>query len=851
MLNSFSERRAAKKDPRFRAFVEGKQAYEAYLQSSRVPFHAMSEDQHRQARDDSNLSTAKERFAAAISMSEREGVLADAAVAKCQLAMTHHARGELDEARALMRAALGVMTNLPNQDRSANISLCHYHLGVIAMKQNRFLEAVRDLRRARELDEARADLAGVHICEQALSACAKAGANIEHPAPEPPETVINEEPSKQADEVFSEEPSPPKPEQESGPVRYKRREVIFLVSHSVEANDALMVHLNTLGKEFGRPVSISRAASDAPDPKQRRLQQPPPDQHACAAILILEKAGVQHPAFRKWANILIQRAATSADFRLLVYLHDLTMEELREWSDREPMIAKLFDTTQIAESPSLEQLRRTLVPYVRRVERIQAEARWRKFRIRTAAPCGRLASVLLVTAAVMALLGYPLWRMLTPQNGLGPYAPAIASFLLGVLAFPLQAPLIFLLLRGMRFTVLAPRDNAVLMRWIGVGFVVMMGATLLHQTLDGPPAWLLLGLAAGVLLDSVRRAGQQARRQGVNLEALLKHSADSTWRAPENSVRQGDPLKPFSCPLLPSLSPRIFISYTRSSTKGIQLATSLYRKLKAHGAAPFLDRASIPEGANWRQVLNRQLGECDVFICILDERSVQREWVAAEVLAAIEARRITGGPEIVLLMDPAIRKGARPMLPLFQGIMAAADDPPIPGRPRIVMLNADTPATLAWGFAPEQFTSRTVFPRGALLPVKYPMIGLGILGGFGTLAGFVLGFLALLEMMAGFQFSAGLMDRGWLVPVALLSFFWLGYTARATVVWKFEVDHSQETGSAIPTLATTGLAMAAITLAPHLSGLATGWAAVLLVAGWMLVASVIRMGPAKHGIEKG
>lgn len=849
MLDSFSERRAAKKDPRFRAFVEGKQAYEAFLQSLRVPFHAMSEDQYRTARKDPKLSTAKERFTAAISMSERKGALADAAVAKCQLAMTHHARGELDEARTLMCAALGIMTNLPNQDRSANISLCHYHLGVIAMQQGRFPEAVRELRRSRQLDEATADLAGMHICEEALAACAKAGADIEHPAPETPETVIDEEPPEQAGEPVSEAPPLPEYERESGRVHYNRREVIYLVSHSVEANDALMVHLNTLGDEFGRPVSISRAASDAPDPQQRRLQQLPPDQHACAAILILEKAGVQHPAFRKWANLLIQRAATAADFRLLVYLHDLTIEELRELSDREPMIATLFDTTQIAESPSLEQLRRTLVPYVRRVERIQAEAMWRTFRMRTAAPCGRLASVLLVTAAVIALLGYPLW-LIIPQNGLGPHAPAISSFLLGLLAFPLQAPLIFLLLRGMRFTALAQRDNVVLMRWIGVGFVVMMGATLFHQTLDGPVAWLFLGLAGGVVLDSVRRAGRQARRQALNLEALLEHTADPAWQEPDNTVRQGDPLKPFSCPLLPSLSPRIFISYTRSSRKGIQLATSLYRKLKAQGAAPFLDRASIPEGANWRQVLNRQLGECDVFICILDERSVQREWVAAEVLAAIEARRITGGPEIVLLMDPAIRQGSRPMLPLFQGITAAADDPPMPGRPRIVLLNAETPAALAWGLAPGRFTPRTVFTRGAALPVKYAMIGLGMLGGFGILAGYILGFLAMLEKMSGFPFSAGLMDRGWLVPVALLSVFWLGCTARATSAWKFGEDHTREIGATIPTIATAGLAMACIALAPHLSVLVAGWAVVLALAGWMLIASAIRMGSAKRGIEK-
>ncbi len=851
MPDSFSERWAARKDPRFRAFAEGKRAYEAFLRSLAVPFHEMSEEQYRLARKDPKLRAAMESFGTALSMSEREGELADAAVAKCQLAEAHHARGELDKADSLIRAALRILSNLPNQDRASGISLCHYQLGVIAMKQKRYPEAVRELRHSRKIDEARADRAGVKMCEQALASCAMAGADIDYPAPETPEAFSIQEPSEQVGEPVSEDPPLLESEQESEPIRYGQRQVIFLVSHTVEANDALMTHLNALGNEFGRPVAVSRAATGATDPQQRHLREPDSAQHPCAAILILEKAGVQDPLFREWATAFMQRTSIASDFRLLVYLHDLTMEELREWSDREPMIAMLFDTTQIAESPSLEQLRRTLVPYVRRVERIQAEAMWRVFRTRMATVCGHIAFVVLVIAAVIALLGYPLWWLISSQSGLGPFAPAMVSLFLGFLFFPVLAPLIFLLLRGLRFTALAPRDVLAFMRWICVGFVFMLLAnTVIQRMLDGPDAWLFLGLVGGIVLDAVRRAGRQARRQAINLEALLENATDSTWREPANTVRQEDPLKPFSCPLLPSLSPRVFISYTRSSTKGIQLATSLYRKLKAEGATPFLDRASIPEGANWRQALNRQLGECDVFICILDERSVQREWVAAEVLAAIESRRITGGPEIILLMDPAIRNGSRPMLPLFAGIVAAADDPPMPGCPRIVLLNEDTPTALAWGLAPGRFTSRAVFPQGALLSVKYPAIGLLVLAGLGVPAGLMLGFFTVLEGISGFPFRVWLMEHGGLIPLALLASFWLGYNARITVIVNFEREHTRGVVIGLPILVMAGLAIFCLASIPQLSALVAGWAVVLLIWGWMLIASAICKNPARHNIGR-
>ncbi len=529
------------------------------------------------------------------------------------------------------------------------------------------------------------------------------------------------------------------------------------------------------------------------------------------------------------------------DFRLLVYLHDMTIDELREMSDRE-LVAALFDTTQIAESPSLEQLRRTLVPYVRSVERIRAAARWRDLHLRLSGVCGRLASALLFAAALLSLLGFPAWLLKSDLGWLGPHGPKLASLVLGMLAFPVQSPLIFLLLRGMRTTVMALRDNVSFARWVFAGGMLMFGGTHLQHALGGPHAWLFLGAAMGVLLDAIRRAGRQARRQGIDLGALMERAADPAIQDPRATVLRGDHLNPFSCPLLPGLSARIFISYTRSSAKGSKLATALHRELKTAGATPYLDRVSNPAGASWRRSLNQHLGECDTFLCILDEKSVQRPWVAAELLAALEAHRLTGTPEIVILIDPKIQRASLPMLPVFRGAASAETEPPVPGRPQILGLNERTCSSLAWALAPGRFVPASVFTRATALPMMSAMGVLGRIGGLGILAGFILGFLVMLESMSRFPLTSGLADRGWLEPVTLLSAFWLGFMARATIAWGCERTYSRQMGIAIPTIATAGFAYALFLLLPKVSALVTGWSAGLVAVGWMMVASAMRSG---------
>lgn len=838
------EKFAAARSLRLQAFVSAKNSYEAFLQEMDLPFHQISEEHYRRAREDARLSEAEQGFTTAIKMSEQADALADSAVARYQLGMIYHLRGDLDEAAALMRSALQVFSNLFQRNRSADMSPCHYHLGVIALKRGRLSEAVSELRRSRQMDQNDMDLGGMQMCDQALAACAEAGADIgAEIAPSPGDAVDWDMPEDATPEEIEE--SPVADEITIRKARFNQRELIWLASYSIQANNALMAHLNSLGDEFGRPVNVSRAAFGSIDPSQQVLRQPERDQHLCATILVLEKAGLNDPSFQVLAESCIERVVAVPDFRLLVYLHDLSMNDLRDLSDHTPFVAKLFETTQVAESPSLEQLRSTLVPYIRRVGREKAVARWRDLQLRWARACGELVKAILIAAGLLALLGFPAWLLKSKLVWLGPHGPELASLVLGILAFPLQAPLLFLVLRGVRVTTRAHRDNT-FMHWIFAGMLLMFGANLFQQKLGGPYSWMFVGLALGVLLDSIRRSGIQAQRQLINLEALKQRAEEPALADPTLTVLRGDPLNPFSCPLLPRLSPTVFISYTQSSARGSRFAATLHRGLKKAGASPFLDRASIPAGVSWRRALNLHLGISDAFICILDEKSVQREWVAAELLGAIEANRLTTAPEIVILVDPAIQRPSQPMLPVFRGVMAAASaSPPIPGRPQILPLNAQTHASLVWSLAPSRFTATSVFTRMVGLPIVFAMGLLSWVGTLGLLTGFILGFLTLLDVTAKLPLVPGLAQRGLLWPLMLLTAFWLGFIARGTVAWAFERNDSREIGATIPAIATCGLAYTLLLLAQSASVLYLAWSVVLVIAGWMMMASAMRMGLSK------
>lgn len=841
MFDNFFERRTARKNDRFRVFVEAKSAYRAFIQEMNTCVNEieMSEEHYLRSREDPRLKAAKEGFSKAIEMSEKDGALDDAAIARCELGKVLYAIGELDEAAKLIHYALGFLSSLPNHNRTADISICHYYLGIIALKNGHLIDSVQELQLSRQIDEANGDFSGMQICDLALAACAQAGADLEGSTLISSDSISNWDAQEDIEEIDVERTMPSESENNLGTVRYEQREMIWLASFSVQANNELMMNLNLLGKEFGRPICVSCVAFGSIDPERCNVRQPEPDQHLCAAILVIEKAGLNNQAFQEFTFKCIQRVITFPDFRLLVYLHDLNRDEFLELKEKYLFIKELFDTTQIAESPSFEQLRHTLVPYVRNVERIRAAAQWRDFRLKLAVICGSLSTTILFIATSLPFLGFSAW--LLKLDLLSQYGPQISSLVLGMLLFPVNTPLIFLFLRGMRTTALAPIGNVSLMRWINMGFWITAVANLFWYFMGGPFSWILLGLFTGVLLDSIRRSGKQAQRQLIDIEALKENANSPELLDPKQTVLRGDAINPFSCPILPAFSARIFISYTQNSKEGSKRASSLYQGLKKVGASPFIDWACIQTGASWRRALNHNLGECDVFLCLLDDESAERQWVAAELLAAIESRRLTGSPEIVILIDPKIKRDSKRVLPIFHGVLSVDNEPYISGRPQIRQINEYTRSALLWGLSPREFTPISIFTHLVAIPIVKAMNFLGLIGTLGLFAGLILGLLTMMEKIAGFPFASLLAEWNLMEFLTLLTAFWLGYTARVTIAWRYELDNGRDIGTSLPTIATLGLVYALLLFVPKVSFFILSWTVVIAIAGWMTVATAFRL----------
>jgi len=203
----------------------------------------------------------------------------------------------------------------------------------------------------------------------------------------------------------------------------------------------------------------------------------------------------------------------------------------------------------------------------------------------------------------------------------------------------------------------------------------------------------------------------------------------------------------------------------------------------------------------------------------------------------------------MILVDPAAHEAGSEMLPVFRGILSAANEAPIAGRPQILPLNAQTQTALAWDLSPSRFSPKAIFTRPVFFPIMRVMQLLSWLGGLGILGGLLLLFFAVLEKLARFPFTASLANRGWLQPLTLLTSFWLGYTARAAIAWGYEREHGRQMGMNTPMIGTAGLAWAALLFVPHVSILIGAWSVVLCIAGWMIVAFGVRMGSQRAGVD--
>jgi hypothetical protein len=103
---------------------------------------------------------------------------------------------------------------------------------------------------------------------------------------------------------------------------------------------------------------------------------------------------------------------------------------------------------------------------------------------------------------------------------------------------------------------------------------------------------------------------------------------------------------------------KVFISY---SNKDEAFAHEVFNRLKQEGVECFLDKASIPGGANWLDSLGKNLDDCDFFLCILTPDYCRSEWAGLEISSVVAKDPSSLKKKIV----PLMRKECKKELPWF------------------------------------------------------------------------------------------------------------------------------------------------------------------------------------------
>lgn len=907
---------ASRSSLRFKLYREARLNYEAFIYEMGVPFDLLAAEHHKKAATDERLIAAEPSYRQAIELSREVNAIEDVATGLYQLGMLLHLQGRFAEATECFSASLRILEDLAQLDRSkqAVISGCHYHLGVIALRRAHLTEAKRRLRRSLDIDSVIGDLQGIALCKSALNQCGAvsddhkltgeeyldandisrstdnaARNDLSRGAEEARLTVSAAEAkgkhaygadTPREEDSTSAVPGPPKKTANgqnpvSQPYGY-RHDVIWLLSHSVAANDIVMSQLEKLSRELTRKVFVSRVAFGGANADQATPAALEYDARLCAAILVIEREGLKNENFLYWANWCIKNVAAKEDFRLFLCLDDMTTEEIQaraELPHESPgnrLLADLVDTVQIPQPPTAEQLRYLLRSYLWDFDSIRAIALWRRLYLWIRVFIGRVACYtqvgcsLMLGAAVTAAF-FSSSKFITSLTSLFPMSilekvivvvfagsdfvaarvtavnPAIVAVIAGIVLFTLLTiPLFFLFQGVIAANSLLKKDKRLV--WLLVLFALLGPATVgLPQRVGAGNAWIMLGIVAGILIDIARRSGHQSQRSGVSLEKAMIAAEVHGLSARITELAEGRPVDPLTCPLFPANAPKVFISYTRSSDWSRKHALALHKELHRIGCESFLDRESIGEGSSWRRELNRRIADANVFISVLDEKAVARKWVAAEMITALVGKRFTGLPDVIVLVKPGLTQSkSNGWLSIFQAVINRPDASPQDGQPRLITLKDSTLQTVVSGLSSYRYKTPSVFPPLLSSLLSVLTIPAAAVGTFGPMFGIPAAIFALLQNWAKVDSSAFLSSWGLLVPAYILCGFWLGFVARLTAASRFEVQRGNPMVlTKVNAFAVIGFASILAVWSSQVPALVIGWAMALCCIGWLLGSSFI------------
>ena len=611
----------------------------------------------------------------------------------------------------------------------------------------------------------------------------------------------------------------------ANPLRPKKTELVWVLSHSPEANTFAMEHLEAGVEEYPLPVLFKQTSLGRPLPGQTGLGPVLIGPQICAVVLVIEEAGLEDPEFRKWADWCLSRFERWEQLRLYPCLHGMDEWALKRRAEAgDKLVRRLYETVHFTYGALAKHIPSILREHLEQVweTRSFVEARARKRHVSSVV--GWLAAGAQVASLVVCLVGaLAHWTL----GGEG--APSWLERCDQVLALALGVPLAPVLAVQVGVA-LGRRPYGFLRRFLqnsrsfGWSWAVLALLVLLHVRLPGTGDWVLLGAALGLLLDITRRHGLQ-QRWALAATAPMPRQEDAEKEPSEGGVeeprdgvveepRDGGVAEPsveedtsnwrekvaratpslLSCPYLPKTAPYVFISYSHGSLWSRRTADDLHAELRKRGGHAFLDREVIPEGSSWRQHLISGIGQASVVAAVVDAGTAAREWPEGEMEAALTQRRLSGSPDLVFLTHPGqLPEHFAAAQPAFRALLEPAHSDMSTWKPKIVPVREGTVPIVAAELSRLRYGSASIlpcdlyFPARALLgPLLLPVFLfalIGVLAGWATLP------VALLEVATDLEILEALAGTPYAAPVAVVAAYWLGFTLRLYMAAGGEIRH--------------------------------------------------------------
>lgn len=817
MLKQMISAIMARHDPSVATFNDAKTIYLAYVAKLQKQLHGYVPEVWPAAVEDAELVNAERLFRRAASLAHERRRLDCVAIAQYQLGILFHLQGRLDEANEILESACRYFEGALRVDSSL-VSNCHYHLGQIANLRGQGRIARHHLQIALKIDEEARDFDGSQLCRRALSKCSddcpdangddrdtsiehdsKLNANADlslslYECDSPDQAILMSARTSSTSDEGVERTNDQRLDEQYLTSESNQAEVVWIISDSVAANDRFRQRFEQAmqGPASSRVVVQWTAFADATTRWLPELLGH--EEHLCAVVLIMEASGFVKRAYSFWVQCCIRWNGRADDFRLYVAAEDSiplrTFEGHSAMGDR--LVADLLNSVHMASSDSQatdvmagspEAVAASLTRFVRELETIRFNARWRRMQYVASVVAGSLGSVgQLVAIVVLFIAGWVTWQT-TVQDIATHWLVSHAELMAlcsGVALCFFQSVPAYVVLRGFKQTT-AERNSA--LEWpLFVCSAAIAGIVFLVHWHQWMISWVLLGISAGMLMEFSRRKAIRAKRRGIDLQSVKEGigSADSGPRF-AHEVLAGDVAaeSPFRTPLFSSDEPRTFISYAHHAPWSESKAKELHDRLSTHKSTVFFDRAEIELGESWRAALSKHLEDTDIFVSIVDEEGMRREWVAAELAVAIRSRFRTGGPQIALLVPPqrdANDKTSR--LPIFNAVVEGASGViPKQSSIRIIYANDDGIQHLADALQPDRHWTPAIYPPELCFVLEVLAFPIIVLGTLGSVIGVPAGLLALLELSHITDLAGQLSSWRAFTWTYLLLAYWTGFTA--------------------------------------------------------------------------